>query len=424
MFSAPHSNLASPYRFKRLAVLLLLPLLFGLVLQSFNTAHASDEMTLDLVTDSGATGQNITIKGTHVYVCGPYKVCSIVIEQDNSFLFVGLTGLDANGSFSWTGPLPRAGEFTSGDVRKTGTVPTGPISIGVGIPGNALAALDFNVTDNKSGPFSSITAWDQMNFRWYHTDSLVADGTVKRSWLWGPGARLGYFEPYKESPDGWRAVIYYDKARMEVNNYHNVSDGNAYYVSNGLLVNEMVTNRIQTGDNTFEDHLGGGPVLPAGDLTNANRTPPYAVYQQVLGRHDYSDGGIINKYFFRTGEVEAMENYNRYSVTAGHKVPETGHYIASPFWTYLNTTGPVVDLEGGQYVTRTARLFDPLLYAIGLPITEAYWTTTMVGGVNKDVLVQLYERRVLTYTPSNPPGFQVEVGNVGLQYFQWRNGGN
>jgi hypothetical protein len=34
--------------------------------------------------------------------------------------------------------------------------------------------------------------------------------------------------------------------------------------------------------------------------------------------------------------------------------------------------------------------------------------------------VQVFERRVLTYTPSNPDGWKVEAGNVGLQYYQWR----
>jgi hypothetical protein len=36
-----------------------------------------------------------------------------------------------------------------------------------------------------------------------------------------------------------------------------------------------------------------------------------------------------------------------------------------------------------------------------------------VGGTYKVVLVQIFERRVLTYTPDNSPGWQVEAGNVG-----------
>jgi len=57
---------------------------------------------------------------------------------------------------------------------------------------------------------------------------------------------------------------------------------------------------------------------------------------------------------------------------------------------------------------------------MGLPISDAYWTRARVGPAEKDVLVQLFERRVLTYTPDNPAGYQVEMGNVGQHYFQWR----
>jgi len=46
--------------------------------------------------------------------------------------------------------------------------------------------------------------------------------------------------------------------------------------------------------------------------------------------------------------------------------------------------------------------------------------TVRVGGTPVPVMVQLFERRVLSYTPTNPPGFQVEMGNIGLHYFQYR----
>jgi WD40 repeat protein len=57
---------------------------------------------------------------------------------------------------------------------------------------------------------------------------------------------------------------------------------------------------------------------------------------------------------------------------------------------------------------------------MGLPITDAYWTRAKIGPNEHDVLVQLYERRVLTYVPDNPAGYKVEMGNVGQHYFQWR----
>src|SRR5207248_2825743 len=43
-----------------------------------------------------------------------------------------------------------------------------------------------------------------------------------------------------------------------------------------------------------------------------------------------------------------------------------------------------------------------------------------IAGVYQDVLIQAFERRVLTYNPANSPAFQVEMGNIGLHYYDWR----
>ncbi len=59
---------------------------------------------------------------------------------------------------------------------------------------------------------------------------------------------------------------------------------------------------------------------------------------------------------------------------------------------------------------------------VGLPITEPYWARVMVNSEPRWVLVQAFERRVLTYTPSNAPNWQVEMGNVGRHYYAWRYG--
>jgi hypothetical protein len=60
------------------------------------------------------------------------------------------------------------------------------------------------------------------------------------------------------------------------------------------------------------------------------------------------------------------------------------------------------------------------LFAFGRPITEPYWVRTEVGGKAQWIMVQLFERRVLTYTPDNAPEWQVEMGNVGQHYLDWR----
>ena len=60
------------------------------------------------------------------------------------------------------------------------------------------------------------------------------------------------------------------------------------------------------------------------------------------------------------------------------------------------------------------------LLNIGFAIAEPFWSTVKVGGVQKDVLVQAFERRVLTYTPTNNDPFKVEFGNIGQHYYTWR----
>ena len=79
-------------------------------------------------------------------------------------------------------------------------------------------------------------------------------------------------------------------------------------------------------------------------------------------------------------------------------------------------SGPIS--ETGQIVNK--RLIDPWFYASGLPISDAYWTRVKIAGAYQDVMIQAYERRVLTYVPTNVPGFQVEMGNIGLHYYDWR----
>jgi hypothetical protein len=101
-----------------------------------------------------------------------------------------------------------------------------------------------------------------------------------------------------------------------------------------------------------------------------------------------------------------------------HYEAGVGHNIPSIFWDFLNQQGPVV--ENGA-VTQ-APLITPWFYASGLPISEPYWASVRVGGTVKDVLIQAFERRVLTYTPSNLDPFRVEMGNVGQHYYEWRYG--
>jgi hypothetical protein len=245
---------------------------------------------------------------------------------------------------------------------------------------------------------------------WTRTDLLVENQTVKRSWIWGPQPLNTLNEPYAQSPGGQRQVQYFDKSRMEINN----PATNA--VTNGLLATELISGRLQVGDDNFEQKEPA-QVNVAGDSDDTDG-PTYASLNGLLGEPALAVGSPVIQTIDRNGGVGEDAGKASYGVTAAYLVPETNQSVASAFWDFLNQTGPVV--VGGQQ--RTEKLFEPTFFATGLPITRAYWARVKVAGTVKDVLLQAFERRVLTYTPDNPEGFKVEMGNVGRHYYAWRYG--
>ena len=89
---------------------------------------------------------------------------------------------------------------------------------------------------------------------WVRADGPVAAQQAGRSWLWGPEPFAVANEPWAETASGTRLVQYFDKARMEVTNPQ-LDPGNTYYISNGLIVVEMVRGQYQTGEATFAPAL-------------------------------------------------------------------------------------------------------------------------------------------------------------------------
>ena len=175
-----------------------------------------------------------------------------------------------------------------------------------------------------------------------------------------------------------------------------------------------MTGAVQLGDNTFEQ---GAPanINIAGDLDDPNG-PTYATFGALMDAAPAVAGADSIATVDRAGNVGADSSLARYGVTAEQYVPETGRTVASVFWDFMNATGTVyVD---GAYAD--GPLFANPFYATGYPLTEAYWTTVRVGGEPREVLTQAFERRVLTYTPANADGWQVEAGNVGRHYYDWR----
>ncbi|HYI15869.1 MAG TPA: hypothetical protein VEX37_10795 [Thermomicrobiales bacterium] len=259
---------------------------------------------------------------------------------------------------------------------------------------------------------------DAFRRTWERTDKPVADGAVNRTWMWGDKAFSGVLaEDYVESPEGVRDVQYYDKARMEDNDHRGVDP---WDVTNGLLVVELVTGRMQVGDNEFQDRAPA-EIGVAGDPTDTTG-PTYAAIANVMYTPPYADGQAITMKIDRNGEISDDPALAQHGVTAAHMVELDGldHQIASPFWAFMNSEALVH--EDGENVTDL--LFENAFYATGFPLAEAFWATVTVGRTPQDVLIQCFERRCLTYTPGNEPGWEVEAGNVGQHYYGWRYDGS
>jgi V8-like Glu-specific endopeptidase len=259
---------------------------------------------------------------------------------------------------------------------------------------------------------------DPFGRTWERTDKPVKDGAIGRTWMWGPEPATDPFgENYAESPGNTRTVVYYDKSRMEITN-PNGDPNSIWYVTNGLLVKELVTGQMQMGDNTF-DPKNSAAINVAGDPDD-DKGPTYKTFASLLDDAPLANGAVITQRVNRNGKITNDPSLSNYGVTAAYlvDVPGLKHQVASPFWAFMNSSGMVY--ENGTTVTDA--LFENPFYATGYPIAEAYWAKVKVGGNRIDVLVQCFERRCLTFTPGNPPEWQVEAGNVGQHYYRWRYG--
>ncbi|HKP54984.1 MAG TPA: phosphate/phosphite/phosphonate ABC transporter substrate-binding protein [Chloroflexia bacterium] len=255
---------------------------------------------------------------------------------------------------------------------------------------------------------------------WTRTDKPVADKTVVRSWYWGPTAGETKMERYAEGDGGERKVQYFDKSRMEINDPK--GDKNSpFFVTNGLLTVELISGKMQIGNNQYETRYSAHiPLASDNDDTNA---PTYASFGLIanspLGDHPALNrtGQVINEYVNKAGITGRDAAKEKYGAKYGFYNEETKHNIADKFWDFLNISGPIVGADGK---TTNGKLSDPWFYTTGFAISEPYWATVKIAGKQEDVLIQLFQRRVLTFQPSAAPEWRVAMGNIGAHYYDWR----
>ncbi len=243
-----------------------------------------------------------------------------------------------------------------------------------------------------STPANAASDFANPGFR-YQWDTVEA--TVPNFWGPLPNATNGLTEPYTDSPGGQRLVQYFDKARMELAGPNSVT--------NGLLTVELKSGRMQRGNNDFEQRIPA-TIGIAGDLGQPG--PTYADLAKLPERVSPTPGVALTT-VFTNGQ------FTQSSVVPTDSALALTQYVTDPGGRF------------GQYVPQAfadylSRLPLPATAVMGYPISPAFGAQLRVGGMSRTVFIQAFERRVLTYTPGNPPGYTVEFGNIGQHYYQWR----
>lgn len=290
-------------------------------------------------------------------------------------------------------------------MKKVVGVVTALVAVVVLLGSSALAAP--NISDSA---FKRV--WDRQ-------DLLIDNGQVKdRSWTWGPSVSSALEETLVQGVNGKRKVQYFEKSRMEINDPN--GDANSqWYVTNGLLPIEMMTGKVQTGNDFTKEFEQRGPAQIAviGDPGNFPTYKDLQPLYQSPGSVQASNlNNPVTQMLNSDGSTKQYDNYVNDPMTKLIK-GDNGHGIVQAFDDFMKQQGFVY--ESGNVVK--SNVFNAL-FVFGYPVTEPYWVMAKVGGKDMPILFQVFERRVLTYNPANELAFRVEMGNVGLHYYQWRYG--
>ena len=231
------------------------------------------------------------------------------------------------------------------------------------------------------------------------TEQTAAAGNVD---LWGSEPLLWRVEPYADAPDGRRVVQYFDRGRMELT----PTDNGGTEVTEGLLALELTTGEIRLGSKLLQYQDPPTTAIDSGTPDPAVAT--YAGLSQVVEKQAANGSAnhtSLDLWIDAAGKV--TEKAPPTSVWDTQYVTATGHNLPDVFVNLFNQNpfGQMTWVE-----------------ALGYPISEPYWTMYRRNGVLLPSLVQVFERRILVYTPSLQPSEQITLANVGRHYYRWRYG--
>jgi hypothetical protein len=244
---------------------------------------------------------------------------------------------------------------------------------------------------NSSQP----SAFADPAFSRYYARSSAAEQQL----LWGGGPLVSLVEPFTGAPGNRRLVQYFERGRMEMADSTDGTISGA--ISQGLLVREMATGYVQLG---YDDFVQGEPApIPLFGSSDADALTYADFAISVASKMEDRTGELLDEWIAPGGVIS--EAPPPVEILAGSYEPVTGHNIPHVTASWLKTDPFGIDAND----------------ALGLPISEPYWVHTGKGesGIS---LIQLFERRVVVYTPDLPLTERFSLTSAGRHYYRWRYG--
>lgn len=279
--------------------------------------------------------------------------------------------------------LLRYGTNSGSDVALRVLLPVGRVAKTVSIDNNEVTARRETVGNDTYAAFKAPTGLHTITISFVPSPAgvtgIAVDPVFAEYYQNNDGQRLLGAALMQAVREGPRRVQYFEKGKLE--DMRQTTNDPAWQFSYGLMGEELVRAGadLSVGGDKSTVTYASLRVL----MDEKKRVPPPKGFKS--GVYKNKDGTVFIPF---SPDVTAAP----------------GHNVAAIFWVVLssNTRSP-----GGW------------LHDVGLPLTEPIWAIVDKGNQKeRSVLIQAFQRTILTYDPLNASGWQVERTNLGIDYFK------
>ncbi len=277
----------------------------------------------------------------------------------------------------------RYGTNSSNDIAVRVLIPAGRVTKTVSINNSEVTARRETVGNDTYAAFKAPAGVNTITISLVPspagTAGLAIDPLFVEYYQNNDGQRLLGTALTQAFREGSRRVQYFEKGKLE--DMRQTTQDPAWQFSYGLMGEELVRAGadLAVGGDKSTVTYASLRVL----MDESKRVPPPKGFKSSVYKN--KDGTVFIPF---SPDVTAAP----------------GHNVAAIFWVVLssNTRSP-----GGW------------LHDVGLPLTEPIWAIVDKGNQKeRSILIQAFQRAILTYDPLNASGWQVERTNLGIDYFK------